>query len=61
MSKSYDNIQTSVSVAEEAGDTIARILNLKKDSQGFYNTSLGPESSIGLARLIDNVIKVLNE
>ena len=54
-------IQNSDTLAEKVGQRIGDTLNIPRDARGFFHTNLGPRSWIGLARLVDYIIKAEEE
>jgi len=43
----------AMELEQNAGAELARILGLKKDARGFYDTEWGPKTDIGLYTLVD--------
>jgi hypothetical protein len=54
-------VQNSDCLAEKVGQRIGDVLNLPRNAAGFFETNFGPRSWIGLARLVDDIIKAEEE
>ena len=54
-------IQNSDTLAKKVGQRIGDTLNIPRDARGFFQTHFWPRSWIGLARLVDDIIKAEEE
>lgn len=57
MKREIDLVMGNDELAEELGLKLARILGLKKNKRGFYETDWGVKSNIGLARCVSAIFE----